>query len=433
MKVFCQHASVLDDDDRKPVTGSVDTELRGCDRRFTCVQDDVELTVRFEYGVFDLAYVGHTLASQLLRELVYGKAILVHLLLVDMPVMYQNARLSEKECADAYAFEADPGDEYLTAKQYDDRHKPVYHRYADILQRMRRQIRNERGDDKFRKLHLTELTLAEHTHDHKQGDVDNDRSRNNNSQASAPPGLFLPESAPIFPEEGNSIKTVIDTKTGANKKACDEICRLIGQKPDAVLALASGSSVSELYDMLAERCTAGEISLKKVRIFQIAEYEGDGSLRAFLERTLIMKAGVPPDNCVFLNADDLDTYDAKIADCGGLDLAVLGIGQNCHIGFNEPATPFDSLTHRQKLTDKTKRMKADDFGGFENVPDYGLTMGIKTITNAKNIMLLAFGESKAAPVFNMIYGKTMSYIPASYLQIPLNVTVYLDDAAASML
>lgn len=200
-----------------------------------------------------------------------------------------------------------------------------------------------------------------------------------------------------------------------------------------MLALASGNSVKALYGMLAEKCAAGEVSFNKVRIFQTAEYDGDGSLRAFLDSELIFKAGVPPDNVFYLTEDNYSSYDDMIADCGGLDLAVLGIGNNCHIGFNEPATPFDSLTHRQKLTDSTRRMKSGDFGGEENVPEYALTMGIKTITSAKNIILLAFGEKKAAPVFNMIYGKTITYVPASFLQIPLNVTVYLDGAAASML
>lgn len=122
-----------------------------------------------------------------------------------------------------------------------------------------------------------------------------------------------------------------------------------------------------------------------------------------------------------------------IAAQGGLDLAVLGLGINAHIGYNEPATPFDSLTHVQKLTAATKRQLATRFGGEENCPEFAVTMGIKTLVSARSIMLLAFGEHKADAVFKMLYGRNDSVIPAAFLQIPLNVTVYLDKEAAQKL
>ena len=112
---------------------------------------------------------------------------------------------------------------------------------------------------------------------------------------------------------------------------------------------------------------------------------------------------------------------------------MLGIGQDAHIGYNEPATPFDSYTHVQKLTDRTKRQLSERGYTKENMPEYAVTMGIKTLTEAGNIILLAEGEDKAAAVFEMVYGKTITYIPASFLQIPTEVTVYLDTAAASRL
>lgn len=225
------------------------------------------------------------------------------------------------------------------------------------------------------------------------------------------------------------MKTIIATKEEVCRRACDAVCALVEKKPDAVLSFAVGESTEPLFALLAE----SGCELSGVRLFELSAYEDCSVLRDTLTEKLISKTNIKPENCVFLSGDTLDEYDALLERAGGLDLAVLGIGQNCHIGFNEPATPFDSLTHRQKLTDSTRRMKAEAFGGEEKVPAYGYTMGIKTITSAKNILLLAFGEKKAAPVFNMLYGKTMSYLPASFLQIPLNVTVYLDEGAASKL
>ena len=140
-------------------------------------------------------------------------------------------------------------------------------------------------------------------------------------------------------------------------------------------------------------------------------------------REQLCAADVSEENCFFPDAAAPEEYDRLIESLGGLDLAVLGIGQDAHIGYNEPATPFDSYTHVQKLTDRTK----------ENMPEYAVTMGIKTLTEARNIILLAGGEDKAAAVFEMVYGKTITYIPASFLQITTEVTVYHDTAAASRL
>ena len=112
-----------------------------------------------------------------------------------------------------------------------------------------------------------------------------------------------------------------------------------------------------------------------------------------------------------------------------LDFCVLGIGLKGQIGFNEVATPFDSHTHRQKLTETTK----NEYSFLGSMPDYGLTMGIKTICNSKEIAVLALGEKRADAVFGMPYGRADSTIPAAFLQVPVNVEVYADTAAASKL
>ena len=185
------------------------------------------------------------------------------------------------------------------------------------------------------------------------------------------------------------------------EQAARQIKDIVCAKPDAVIALAAGRDVKGLYKRLGEMCAAGEVSLKNARILAVTEFS--------------------------------EEYDRLIESLGGLDLAVLGIGQDAHIGYNEPATPFDSYTHVQKLTDRTKRQLSERGYTKENMPEYAVTMGIKTLTEARNIILLAGGEDKAAAVFEMVYGKTITYIPASFLQIPTEVTVYLDTAAASRL
>ena len=139
------------------------------------------------------------------------------------------------------------------------------------------------------------------------------------------------------------------------------------------------------------------------------------------------------ENCFFLSEEKLENYDGMIAEKGGIDLAILDIGLNARIGFNEPATPFDSLSHRQKLSDSSRRELAPLFGGEERVPEFGLTMGIKTLVSARDILLISSGESRADAVFNMLYGRNDSFVPAAFLQIPLNVTAYLDGASAKKL
>lgn len=234
------------------------------------------------------------------------------------------------------------------------------------------------------------------------------------------------------------MKIIKEEKNIADSQAAEQIAAIIRDKPDAVLALAAGETPKGLYAELAAMCGRGELSFASARIFALTEYAGlphehSENCRHVLEDCLIRNIDIKTKNCHFLTRENFEDYDSAIAACGGLDIAVLGIGENAGIGFNEPATPFYSFTHIQKLTERTKRSKSARFGGMEKVPEYGITMGLKTITEAKNIILLAYGEEKSAAVYQMVYGKTMTYLPASFLQIPLEVTVYLDSGAASKL
>lgn len=167
----------------------------------------------------------------------------------------------------------------------------------------------------------------------------------------------------------------------------------------------------------------------------MTEFESDAgelSSRRSIER-LAAETDLDVNNCVFLTGDNYTEFDDMISAAGGLDLAVLGLGMNAHIGYNEPATPYSSLTHMQKLTAPTRRQLAEAFGAEENVPERAYTMGIKTLVMARQIMVIALGAEKAEPVFNMLYGRDDSVVPAAFLQVPSEVNVYLDPAAAEKL
>ena len=232
------------------------------------------------------------------------------------------------------------------------------------------------------------------------------------------------------------MKTFVLEKQDALSQAADRVCRLLAKKPDAVLAFSAGRTMAGLFEVLAERCTHGALSLEHARVFAVTEFENAPealTARAQLTEQLVEKTDLIPKNCFFPDAQSFETYDARIAACGGLDLAVLGLGVNAHIGYNEPAVPFDSLTHRQKLTDKTRAQLAGHFGGTDAVPSHAWTMGIKTLVSAREILVLAFGEEKAAAVFQMLYARDDSVIPAAFLQIPPEVCVFADPDAAKKL
>ncbi len=230
------------------------------------------------------------------------------------------------------------------------------------------------------------------------------------------------------------MKTIVCEKEECCRLAARQIRELTARKPDAVLAFAAGRSMSPLFAELSLLCAAGELSLHEARLFAVTEFEDcppELSCRAQLERELIGETDLRPENCFFLSADTWEDYEEQIARAGGLDLAVLGLGDNGHFGYNEPATPYASRTRRQKLTDATRRQLAAVFGGESAAPAYAWTMGVKTLTEAREILVLAFGEEKAKPAFQMLYARDDSYVPAAFLQLPPNVTVCLDPAAAA--
>lgn len=229
------------------------------------------------------------------------------------------------------------------------------------------------------------------------------------------------------------MKTIISSKADTDKKAAAQVKAILEQKNSAVIALSAGEAVKGLYTELADMVRRGELSFGNAHFFTLYEFEGTDFCRRKVKESFLDLTDAAEENCVFMSEGNISDIDSCIEALGGLDLAVLDIGADARIGFNEPATPFDSLTHAQRLAPATRRELAADFGGEENVPERGLTMGIKTITLAKEIMLLAYGEEKAEAVFKMLYGRNDSAVPAAFLQIPVNVAVYLDEEAAKKL
>ncbi len=232
------------------------------------------------------------------------------------------------------------------------------------------------------------------------------------------------------------MKTLIRAQDELFRLAADKVCSLLREKPDAALTLAAGRTMFPLWELLCEAAAGGEADFSAARFFQTAEFLGvpeEKSLRRLTEERLLRKIGIPEENCFWLTEENAGRCDEAIRRCGGLDLAVLGLGVNARIGYNEPGTQFSTGCRVQKLTGKTKQQLAWLFPDAASVPEKAVTMGIRTLTQAKEILVLAVGEEKAKAVFDMLYARDDSVIPAAFLQIPANVTVYADPAAGSRL
>ena len=223
------------------------------------------------------------------------------------------------------------------------------------------------------------------------------------------------------------------------------VAAAVRAKPDLVLGLATGRSPVAAYGELQTLHARGEVDFSRVRTFNLDEFAGvdaahAGSFRRFMDEHLFRGVALDPSRIQFLNgvASDLDAecdrYEAAIAEAGGIDLQLLGIGANGHVGFNEPGDELTARTHRVLLHESTRRDNAALFGGeIGRVPREALSMGMATILTAAAIVLIATGERKAACVQGMIGGPLTTRLPASFLQTHRQVTVFLDRAAASRL
>ena len=218
---------------------------------------------------------------------------------------------------------------------------------------------------------------------------------------------------------------------------------LLRRKPDAVLGLATGSTPLGLYARLAALCRAGALSFARATSFNLDEYVGlpathDQSYRYFMEHNLFSHVDLPAERTHVPSGLDVSDaalagYDAAIEAAGGIDLQLLGLGGNGHIGFNEPGTPFGLGTHVVELTARTRQDNARFFASLDEVPTHAATMGVKTVMHARAILLLAFGSAKAEAVRAALTGPVTEEVPASVLQLHPDVTVFCDEEAAKLL
>ncbi len=227
-----------------------------------------------------------------------------------------------------------------------------------------------------------------------------------------------------------------------SKKAAEIITELVKNNPNAILGLATGSSPIGTYKQMAVDCKKG-VSYKNVRTVNLDEYVGltadhDQSYAYFMRTNLFDHLDIDQKNTNLPcgSAPDVkaecDRYNALLDEMKQ-DVQVLGIGSNGHIGFNEPGTPFDSVTHLVDLTESTIKDNSRMFASIDEVPRQALSMGIKNIMQAKSIIMVASGKNKAEAVRGMVKGEITPDCPASVLQLHPFVTVVCDKDAASLL
>ncbi len=237
---------------------------------------------------------------------------------------------------------------------------------------------------------------------------------------------------------------ILEDADAVSKRAADIFCQTLRAKPDAVLGLATGGTPLATYHELVRRCQAGQVSFSAATSFNLDEYVGlpenhPQSYRQFMHENLFSKTDFRPGSTHLPRGSTEDfaaasrEYEEKIVSAGGIDLQLLGIGTDGHIAFNEPGSSLASRTRIKALTKQTRSDNARFFDSIDEVPRLSITVGIGTILDAKRIVLLATGASKASAVRAFIEGPVSAQLPASALQMHADVTVVLDEPAAAWL
>ncbi|MEN2467457.1 glucosamine-6-phosphate deaminase [Ornithinibacillus sp. FSL M8-0202] len=229
---------------------------------------------------------------------------------------------------------------------------------------------------------------------------------------------------------------------GISLKACEFIIQTIKELDRPVLGLATGSTPEGLYQCLINRNKENQVSFQDVTTFNLDEYVGltanhPNSYRYYMNEKLFQHIDITIENTYIPNgsAEDLEkecvAYEELIQQHDSIDLQILGIGHNGHIGFNEPGTPFTTRTHIVELAETTRKANARFFNSWEEVPSQAITTGIGTIMDSKQILLLVSGEDKAEALYRLLHGEITEQFPASVLKDHPNVTVIADEAALS--
>ncbi|MBW9095104.1 glucosamine-6-phosphate deaminase [Microbacterium jejuense] len=235
---------------------------------------------------------------------------------------------------------------------------------------------------------------------------------------------------------------IVRDKAEAGALVADHIASLLRDNPETVLGLATGSTPLPVYEALRSRLDGVDVS--RVRGFALDEYVGidpahPESYRSVITREVVEPLGLNP--ALIRTPDGTpegiehhgEEYDEAIRAAGGIDLQILGIGTDGHIGFNEPGSSFASITRVKTLTEQTRKDNARFFDSIDDVPMHCITQGLGTILRARHLVLLAFGEGKAAAVAGAVEGPVTASLPGSAIQLHERATVVVDEAAASQL
>lgn len=229
----------------------------------------------------------------------------------------------------------------------------------------------------------------------------------------------------------------------AARAAATRVIHCLRATPNLVLGLPTGATPVPLYEALTRAFRQGRVDFSRATTFNLDEFLGaghgdTGSYRTFMDQHLFSQVNLAPRRAHVLDGRAADwraevrRYEARIQRSGGLDLVILGIGRNGHLGFNEPAPALVARTHRVALRPQTRRANAALFGGqWRDVPTHALSMGIGTILSAREVVLIATGRAKARIVARALQGPVTTQVPASLLQAHPHVTVVLDREAAS--
>ena len=239
---------------------------------------------------------------------------------------------------------------------------------------------------------------------------------------------------------------IIKTKSyeEMSKKAANIIASVVTLKPDCMLGLATGSSPIGTYDELVKKYEAGDLDFSEVTTVNLDEYKGlpkenEQSYYYFMHEYLFDKVNINPEKTYLPDGTNLNSeeeaarYEALVQSLGTVDLQLLGLGHNGHIGFNEPAEVFVKQTHCVSLSEKTIQANQRFFESKEQVPKQAYTMGIGTIMSARKILIIISGEDKAEAVKKSFGEEISPHVPASILQLHHDVTVIADKAALSKL
>ena len=232
------------------------------------------------------------------------------------------------------------------------------------------------------------------------------------------------------------MKTIVVPTEDCVRAAAERLVSLIENKKDASVALGAGDDELCVLRCAAHLAKERGVSLRGLRAFAACEFAdiapGDpDSARERIRTAFFAGTDAREDRLFAPDASAPAAYDALIERAGGIDLAILGLGANARVAFNEPATPYDSHTHVQKLTKTTRAALAPVFGGEEAVPERGVTLGFQELCAARKILVIALGEEKKRAVYHLLYGRDDSVYPAAFLQLPRNVSVFADHQAAA--